>query len=319
MPFVRFTKEQLDSCCHRYLGDDLFRTWVETLSLLELKGNLHPVEIWNEAEKLRIQLLEIAAHRDTLMHFFMAELIKKYRVFQENEVLTKRCEAEATATALCVMTVLFTQLCDAGEDMEHHPHKAMCRALAKILTNPQYGEYPERLIHAFTRKRHDNEGNKIILPVTDYMQMENQLERMDEMAREEIEAMVKEVLEQTKGVRALCRMDWDVYESIWREICTEDGMMELLKNVKPRGNKWGKNLILVCNVLGVMKGMYIGNEKGNDTLIEDNVSKIKDAIEGKPHRDYIAKCKDFGGSHCVFTKNQCVRIETIISSKLRKV
>ncbi len=318
MPFVRFTKEQLTSCCHRYLGDDLFRTWAETLSLLERKGNLHPVEIWNEAENLRIQLSEITEHRDTLMHFFMADLIKKYRFFQEKEGLTERCETEATATALCVMTVLFTQLCDAGEDTEHHPYKAMCRALADILTNPQYGEYPERLIKAFTRKRNDNEGNKIILPVTDYMQMENQLERMDEMAREEIETVAREVLEQTKGIKALCRIDWDIYESIWRDICAENGMMELLKNVKPRGNKWGKNLILVCNVLGLMKGMYIEDDKKNDTLIEDNVSKIRDAIEGKPHRDYIAKCKDFGGSHCVFTKNQCTRIEKIISNRLGK-
>ncbi|MBR1668824.1 MAG: hypothetical protein IJ693_11195 [Bacteroidaceae bacterium] len=313
MPFVRFTREKLDGFRHRYLGDDLFRTWVETLTRLELKGDLNPVEIWNEAELLRVRLSELPEHRDTEIHFFMKELKDRYSTFQDGEKMTERCEAEATATALCVMTVLFSQLCDAGEDVENHPHKAMCRALAKVITNPAYREYPDKLIKAFTRVRQDNEGNKIVLPVTDYMQIENSLERMDEVARGEIEAMVKDVLEQTKGMRALCRIEWDAYESIWRAICAESGMMELLNNVEPRNNAWGKNLKMVCNVLGLMKDMHIDGDSKKDTLIEDNVTKISNAIEGKPHRDYIAKCKDFGGSNCVFTKKQCERIESIIS------
>ncbi|MBQ3629313.1 MAG: hypothetical protein IJP82_02120 [Bacteroidaceae bacterium] len=315
MPFVRFTQEQLDSCRHRYLGDDLFRTWVETLSLLELKGELNPVEIWNEAELLRVRLSEVPEHRDMEMHFFMKELMDRYSIFQHGEELTKRSEDAATATALCVMTVLFSQLCDAGNDVETHPHKAMCRALAKIITNPTYKEYPEKLIKAFTCVKQDNEGKEIVLPITDYMQMENSLERIDEVARGEIEAMVKDVLELTKGVRALCRIEWDTYESIWRTICAENGMMELLRKMEPRNNAWGKNLKMVCNVLGLMKDIHIEQDGKKDTLIENNVSKISDAIEGKPHRDYIAKCKDFGVSNCIFTKKQCERIEKIISAQ----
>lgn len=315
MAFIRFTQEKLDSYRHRYLGDDLFRTWVETLTRLELKGDLNPVEIWNEAELLRVRLSEVPEHRDMEMHFFIKELMDRYSVFQNGEKRTERSEDEATATALCVMTVLFSQLCDAGKDAENHPHKAMCKALATIITNPQYKEYPEKLIQAFTRKRFDNEGNKIVLPITDYMQMENSLERMDEVARGEIEAMVKDVLELTKGIRALCRIEWDTYESIWRAICAENGMMELLKKVDPRNNAWGKNLKMVCNVLGLMKDMHIERDGKKDTLIENNVSKIRDAIEDKPHRDYIAKCKDYGGSTCVFTKKQCERIEKIISTQ----
>lgn len=315
MPFARFTREQLNSFRHRYLGDDLFRTWVETLSLLELKGELNPVEIWNEVEVLRVRLSEVAEHRDMEMHFFMKELQERYSTFTDGNNREERTRERATATALCVMTVLYSQLCDAGEETEHHPHKAMCMALARIISNPQYKEYPQKLIRAFTRKRFDNEGNKIVLPITDYMQMENSLERMDEVARGEIEVMVKDVLEQTKGVRALCKIEWDTYESIWRAICAENGMMELLKKVDPRNNAWGKNLKMVCNVLGLMKDMYIERDGKKDTLIENNVSKIRDAIEGKPHRDYIAKCKDYGGTTCVFTKKQCERIEKIISTQ----
>lgn len=315
MAFIRFTQEKLDSYRHRYLGDDLFRTWAETLTRLELKGDLNPVEIWNEAELLRVRLSDLPEHCDTEIHFFMKELKDRYSTFQNGGKTTERSEDAATATALCVMTVLFSQLCDAGKDAENHPHKAMCRALATIITNPQYKDYPEKLIQAFTRKRFDNEGNKIVLPITDYMKIENSLERMDEVARGEIEVMVKDVLELTKGVRALCKIEWDTYESIWRAICAESGMMELLKKVDPRNNAWGKNLKMVCNVLGLMKDMHIERDGKKDTLIENNVSKICNAIEGKPHRDYIANCKDFGGSSCVFTKEQCARIKRIISSQ----
>ena len=149
------------------------------------------------------------------------------------------------------------------------------------------------------------------------MQMENSLERMDDVARGEIEAMVKDVLELTKGVRALCRIGWDAYESIWRAIFAESGMMELLKKVEPRNNVWGKNVKMVCNVLGLMKGMHLDGDRTKETLIEDNVTKISNAIEGKPHRDYIAKCKDFGGPSCMFTKEQCGRIEGLIAEKMK--
>ena len=317
MPFARFTREQLNSFRHRYLGDDLFRTWVETLSLLELKGELNPMEIWNEVEVLRVRLSEVAEHRDTEIHFFMKELQERYSTFTDGKNREERSRERATATALCVMTVLYSQLCDAGEDTEHHPHKAMCMALARIISNPQYKEYPQKLIRAFTQKRYDNEGNKIVLPVTDYMQMENSLERMDDVARGEIEAMVKDVLELTKGVRALCRIGWDAYESTWRAICAESGMMELLKKVEPRNNVWGKNVKMVCNVLGLMKGMHLDGDRTKETLIEDNVTKISNAIEGKPHREYIAKCKDFGGPSCMFTKEQCGRIEGLIAEKMK--
>lgn len=86
-----------------------------------------------------------------------------------------------------------------------------------------------KLIAAYKSRRYDNEGNKIILPVTDYLNVKSPLELMDEEAKVKVERWVEEIEKLTRGIRGFLNIDWDVYKNIWRNICAEQEISLLLK------------------------------------------------------------------------------------------
>ncbi len=209
-PFERFSEQKLEYLRRRYRGDDLFRTWTRLLCILEQQlHGLNAVEVWSETEMVRQRLLEIKNHRDNDVEFLYGDLMKRH---------------QSKYTVATILTVLFTQMCDAAPDeeddaAERNPNRAICNVLARLLMLRDIKPFSEKLISAFKSHRYDNEENKIILPVTDYMDVKTPLELMDEEAREQVEKWVEGIEKLTLKIRPFLKIDWEVYKAIWRKIC----------------------------------------------------------------------------------------------------
>ena len=298
--FERFSEEKLTSLRARYRGDDLFRTWTWLLCLLEQQLNgLNAVEVWSETEMIRQKLSEIKEHRDNEVEFLYGELKNRH---------------QSEKTAVIILTVLFTQMCDAesseGDDAAvQNPNRAVCSVLAHLLMNPKIRSFTEKLIKAFKHRRYDNEGNKIVLPITDYMEVKSPLELMDEEAKANVEKWVEKIEKLTRGIRGFLNIDWDVYKYIWRNICAEQEIPLLLKEKQPRGNKWGYNLKLVANVLGILHTIPYGE----NVVLEGSIQAISDAV-GVNVRAYIGNHADFGSSNTTLTKEMHAKIKQFILS-----
>lgn len=298
--FERFSEEKLTSLRALYRGDDLFRTWTWLLCLLEQQLNgLNAVEVWSETEMIRQKLSEIKEHRDNEVEFLYGDLVKRH---------------QSESTAIIILTVLFTQMCDAAPDEEddaavQNPNRAVCSVLAHLLMNPKIRSFTEKLIKAFNHRRYDNEGNKIILPITDYMEVKSPLELMDEEAKVKVERWVEEIEKLTRGIRGFLNIDWDVYKYIWRNICAEQEISLLLNEIQPRKNSWGHNLKLVANVLGILHV----TPYGDDVVLAGSIQTISDAV-GVNVRAYIGNHADFGSSNTTLTKEMHAKIKQFILS-----
>ena len=298
--FERFSEEKLTSLRALYRGDDLFRTWTWLLCLLEQQLNgLNAVEVWSETEMIRQKLSEIKEHRDNEVEFLYGDLVKRH---------------QSESTAIIILTVLFTQMCDAAPDeeddaAERNPNRAVCTVLARLLMHHANRPFFEKLIAAYKSRRYDNEGNKIILPITDYMEVKSPLELMDEEAKVKVERWVEEIEKLTRGIRGFLNIDWDVYKYIWRNICAEQEISLLLNEIQPRGNKWGYNLKLVANVLGILHTIPYGE----NVVLEGSIQAISDAV-GVNVRAYIGNHADFGSSNTTLTKEMHAKIKQFILS-----
>ena len=298
--FERFSEEKLTSLRALYRGDDLFRTWTWLLCLLEQQLNgMNAVEVWSETKIIRQKMSEIKEHRDNEVEFLYGELKNRH---------------QSEKTAVIILTVLFTQMCDAAPDEEddaavQNPNRAVCSVLAHLLMNPKIRSFTEQLIKAFNHRRYDNEGNKIVLPITDYMEVKSPLELMDEEAKVKVERWVEEIEKLTRGIRGILNIDWDVYKYIWRNICAEQEIPLLLKEKQPRGNKWGYNLKLVANVLGILHTIPYGE----NVVLEGSIQAISDAV-GVNVRAYIGNHADFGSSNTTLTKEMHAKIKQFILS-----
>lgn len=277
-------------------------TWTWLLCLLEQQLNgLNAVEIWSETEMICQKLSEIKEHRDNEVEFLYGDLVKRH---------------QSESTAIIILTVLFTQMCDAAPDeeddaAERNPNRAVCTVLARLLMHHANRPFFEKLIAAYKSRRYDNEGNKIILPITDYLNVKSPLELMDEEAKAKVEKWVEEIENRTLRIKYFLNIDWDVYKNIWRNICTEQEISLLLTREQPRNNKWGFNLKLVANVLGILRATPYNGK----FVLEGSIQAISDAV-GVNVRAYIANHADFGTSNTTLTKEMHAKIKQIILSAI---
>ncbi len=247
---------------------------------------------------IRQKLSAIKEHRDNEVEFLYGDLVKRH---------------QSESTAIIILTVLFTQMCDAAPDeeddaAERNPNRAVCMVLARRLKNKPFFV---KLIAAYKSRRYDNEGNKIILPVTDYLNVKSPLELMDEEAKVKVERWVEEIEKLTRGIRGFLNIDWDVYKNIWRNICAEQEISLLLKKEQPRNNKWGHNLKLVANVLGILHV----TPYGDGFVLAGSIQTISDAV-GVNVRAYIGNHADFGSSNTTLTKEMHAKIKQFILSAI---
>lgn len=179
MTYIRLTDGQKKTCRNQYRSDAMFRAWAWTLSRIEHQyGELSAVEVWHEVQMLCAQLASVTSYRDTEAELLFSELCERHSAWQdaqENFVTKKRTSREAEQTATIILTVLFTLMSDAAPDeqddaTERNPNKTICRVLAREIMCPERRTIAEQLIAAFASRRYDNDGNKIVLPVTDYLE-----------------------------------------------------------------------------------------------------------------------------------------------------
>lgn len=302
-PFEHFSDEKLENLRKRYRGDDLFRAWTGLLCNLERQlHGLNAVEVWSETEMIRQKLSEINEHRDNDVEYLYGDLMKRH---------------QSKYTVATILAVLFTQMCDAAPDeeddaAERNPNRAVCNVLARMLMNRDIKPFSEKLISAFESHRYDNENNKIILPIIDYMDVKSPLELMDEEAREQVEKWVEEIEKLTLKIRPFLKIDWEVYKTIWRKICANQEIAQLLNDKQPnsKSNTWGHNLKLVANVLGILHTTPYGNK---EEVLTGSAQTISDAL-GVNMRAYISNHADFGTSNTTLTKELHARIKQLIAS-----
>ncbi len=300
--FERFDDQKCDSLRARYIGDDLFRTWARPLCQLENQlGELNAVEVWSETEMLRQRLADVKEHPDTEAEFMFGQLKNRHKSWR---------------TAIIILAVLFTQMADAAPDdeddaAERNPNRAVCNVLAHVLTDPNHRDFAEKLIRVFQHRRYDNEGRKIVLPVTNYMDVKSPLQLMDDDAKASVETNADEILQLTQGIKRMLCIEWDVYKAIWLNICAMHEVGQLIVKKEPRKNSWGKNLKLVANVLGLMMNIKCGDRM----LIDGTVVAVSNVF-GSNMRAYISKHADFGSSNSSLTKDLHTKIRRLIETTI---
>lgn len=143
----------------RLYRDKVFRQWQPTLEKVSRQYGLPRAErIWNAAGQAMCRLKEYDADvRDVAIESIYSDL--------SASTAFERPELAATE----IMAVMYSQLCDAiPEGMApNHPHAPLCVAVAKSMHGNLFFE---RLLDDFVSRPTDNWGNKVVLPVEDYLE-----------------------------------------------------------------------------------------------------------------------------------------------------
>lgn len=317
MALQHFSEERLEDLKHLYSEDKLFRTFSPVLcELQEKRGELHPVVLWHEAEALRERLRK-TSYRETeipfLVNYLRGHLSQQLTSGKE---VIMRSENQIVETMLCVLLLLFYQLSNAtpSEDkLEENPNHIVCKALAHLLTNPDFAWYIEPMHRNLTMRKTDLLGNKIVLPVVDYMQLKVAKDAMDEIAKHNYERIMQHIEELSKGLIQHLKIDKEAYMSIWENICMDGDLFLLMSKKEPRTYQYEFNLKLFCNVLGLLQHTVLAS--GESALV-DNVKSVNDAISEKNLRNYITYYNVPDSSDCVYNKQQMAEIKRIIASVL---
>ncbi|WP_455640397.1 hypothetical protein [Parabacteroides sp.] len=150
------TQNEKRALFNRYKHDILFRQWLPTLGRLSREGWGEEVEIWHEAERALCRLKAQPDLRDMEVELIYSDLCRKY--------------SATPAFSLSVMAVLFTCLADAAPDADkaaENPHAPICIAICAMLGKDKRFL---ALLDAFSERTRNNQGEKVVLPVTDYIE-----------------------------------------------------------------------------------------------------------------------------------------------------
>ena len=295
---------------HRYRNSDLFRQWSGILCQLEREiGEMDAVSLWFQAERYLSRLREIMQYRDEEIPYIFNDLLQDCSTLDNNGKSINRSQEAAERSAITIMCVMLTSLMNAvekGHEDEYFGNKAMCVAIVNLLRD---NAYYSMLMNAFFGRDIGNDGQKVVIAPADPMNAEVALEAMDKTAKQELEEMREKVIGLTQRLQVLFREDWDVWKSLWNDICMDAELMQLLTATNPPKNEWGLNEKMVCNVIGIfikVRGYKNCVSKANSLLAEP----------AKNRRDYITNYGRNGGSSAVFSDEQLTKIENIIQSKI---
>lgn len=139
----------------RYKQDALFRQWLPALGALSRAGQGSEVEVWHEAERMLRQLRKEPRWRESEVQFLYTELCERH--------------PSAPVFRLAVMAVLFTCLADAAPAADRageNPHAPVCVAICAMMDGERCFH---TLLDAFFRRAKDSRGERVVLPVTDYL------------------------------------------------------------------------------------------------------------------------------------------------------
>lgn len=288
------SKEERQSYHNLYRKDDLFKHWFSILSINREHFSIDPVTIWHASQNVIDQLRKDQLDRAEMVEYIIDGM---HESFESNSVVVTMC-------------VVFTRLANAtekGKEYEEHPNDPICVAIYRYYINDALFQ---GLLQKMTRKNIDNYGRKVELMPHDPLTYEPKQKDLPTILLEEMEEMYETVISKTQKLNALLSQEnREKWQAIWKVICYDKEMFELLKDVMPRKNEWGINLKLVCNVLGVFNEQLMLNiaiQKFNSTLFTTRKSS------------YISNYKPHNGTDSVLTKETLAKIEEIISQTIVK-
>lgn len=298
------SKDEQHTLHHRYKQNDLYRQWSPILSMLQRKYDEADVEtLWYVAEQQIIRLRGEQSFREQEIAPIYSDLLTDCQKFDG----TSRTKEQARKTATTVMCVMLTMLMNAvekGHEDESFNNEPMCLAIIDTLINDAFFQ---RLMTLFFKRNTGYDGQKVVITPSDPMLVNTLTESMDEVAREETKLMVNAVISHTKGLKALMKDYWNVWEPLWKDILADNQFMLKMKSEEPNGTSWGINQKMVFNVVGMFKAR---------AKLTDAIAKFNDAMSSINRRTYISNHADYGTPNCVFSREQHNTIIQLIDKHL---
>lgn len=298
------SKDEQHTLHHRYKQNDLYRQWSPILSMLQRKYDEADVEtLWYVAEQQIIRLRGEQSFREQEIAPIYSDLLTDCQKFDG----TSRTKEQARKTATTVMCVMLTMLMNAvekGHEDESFNNEPMCLAIIDTLINDTFFQ---GLMTLFFKRNTGYDGQKVVITPSDPMLVNTLTESMDEVAREETKLMVNAVISHTKGLKALLKDYWNVWEPLWKDILADNQFMLKMKSEEPNGTSWGINQKMVFNVVGMFKAR---------AKLTDAIAKFNDAMSSINRRTYISNHADYGTPNCVFSREQHNTIIQLIDKHL---
>jgi hypothetical protein len=249
------------------------------------------ISVWYNAEMVLMNLRACIEYRDEELNFIHSEIERGQKV----ELIS------------AIMAVVLTRMMNAteeGHEEEDIPNDVVCNAILK----KHYGDmFFERIMNVFFKRNIGNDGKKVVITPSDPMTQNISLDDMEDVAKEEILAYVDKVLNRTQSLQTHLKNKWEGWETLWRSICMDAELLNLLKETNPNRNEWGFNQKMICNVVGIC---------ANHRIIEASTNALNSALTTKQVSSYLRNPKDFGGSDSAFTKEQYEKVEQMIRESL---
>ena len=208
---------------------------------------------------------------------------------------------------MCILLTMLMNAVEKGHEGESFANEPMCMAIMDILSGDAYFQ---SLMDLFFRRKTGYDGLPVVIAPHNPMTEETSYESMDEVSKEEIKQMVRTVMGHTEGLKGQFKKYWEAWEPLWRDICSDNQFLLLLKKNDPRKNDWGMNQKMVCNVVGMF------NEK---TKLCIRISNLNNDLCKKNIRSYISNHADYDGTNTVFNREQHDKIMQMIEKKILSV
>lgn len=287
------TSEEQQTLHHRYRHNDLYRQWAPILASLQRDYDEADAQtLWHIAEQQIGRLRDEQSFREQEISLIYNDLLSEGLKF--DEIPRSKEQARRTvSTVMCIMLSMLMNAVEKGHEHECFDNEPICMAILDILSA---NSFFQGLMNLFFKRRTGYDGREVVITPCDPKQEKNLFENMDEVAKEEIEQMVKSIVNRTQRLKTIFKDYWTVWEPLWCDICANTQMMLMMKKKEPRGNDWGINQKMVCNVIGIFKD--------NTVKTSVPVNAINDVICSKNIRSYISNHADYSGTDSVFNHKQ---------------
>ena len=294
------TPDEQRTLHHRYKQSDLYRQWSPILATLQRQYNEADAQtLWHVAEQQIVRLRSEQAFREQEIAPIYNELLGDCLKFDATE-RTKEQAGRTASTVMCIVLTMLMNAVEKGHEEECFDNEPMCMAIMDILSGDVFFQ---GLMNLFFKRSTGYDGKKVVITPSDPMLEKTIFESMDEVAKEEIQQMVKNVVSRTQGLKTHFGDYWKAWEPLWQDICADSQFVLLMKNEEPRTTDWGMNQKMVCNVVGMFK---------DQTKLTVSIKAINDVLTSTNVRSYISNHADYGGTNTVFTREQHDRIKQLI-------
>ena len=201
---------------------------------------------------------------------------------------------------MCIVLTMLMNAVEKGHEEEAFDNEPMCMAIMDILSSDRFFQ---GLIGLFFKREVGYDGQKVVITPSDPMQEKTIFENMDDVAKEEILQIVKNVVSRTQGLKTLFGDYWKAWEPLWQDICADTQLVLMMKNEEPRTTEWGMNQKMVLNVVGMFR---------DQTKLTASIQALNDAVCKTNMRSYISNHADYGVTNSVFSREQHDRIKQLI-------